>query len=71
MFMKTGERWHCINPGCGCEIIVQSSGKIEGTNPICACGAKLKKKYAPPAFMYLDFLREAEPLACSARTRGE
>jgi len=63
MIMKTGELWHCINPACRCEVLVQSKGVIEGSNPRCACGAPMKKKYAPPNLTYLEFLRVEDPVA--------
>ena len=61
MVMKSGERWHCLNPACQCSVVVEISGKVEGQNPRCACGNILKKVYAPPVFHYLDFLRSPEP----------
>ncbi len=60
MLMKTKERWHCTNPDCACEVIVETSGEAEGNNPRCACGAAMKKKYAAPALSYLEFLRLEE-----------
>jgi hypothetical protein len=60
MVMKFGERWHCINPACGCAVLVESDGGIEGQNPRCACGGVMKKGYSPPVFRYLDFLRFPE-----------
>ena len=57
MLMKAGERWNCTNPACRCEVLVESSGKINGRNPICCCGETMKRKYAPPALTYLEFLR--------------
>jgi hypothetical protein len=55
--MKTNERWHCTNPACCCEILVEVGGEIEGKNPRCACSGLMKKKYSPPVLTYLDFLR--------------
>jgi hypothetical protein len=69
--MKTGERWHCTNPACCCAVLVESSGKVEGSNPLCACGAAMKKKYASPALTYLDFLRREEALLPSGRRSEE
>ena len=60
MIMKSGERWHCVNPACGCAVLVESNGEVEGSNPRCPCGSILKKDYSPPAFRYLDFLRSPE-----------
>ncbi len=27
MVMKSGERWHCVNPACGCVVVVESTGR--------------------------------------------
>jgi hypothetical protein len=60
MVMKSGERWHCINPACGCVVLVESNGEVEGANPRCTCGSVMKKDYSPPVFRYLDFLRSPQ-----------
>lgn len=56
MRMKTEDRWHCTNPACRCEVLVESSATEEGKNPRGSCGATMKKTYASPALTYLDFL---------------
>jgi hypothetical protein len=61
MVMKSGERWHCLNPACACVVVVESNGEIDGQNPRCSCGSIMKKDYSPPVFRYLDFLRVQEP----------
>ena len=61
MQMKSGERWHCVNPACRCEVLVESDGEIPGTSPRCVCGGAMKRNYAPPVFHYLDFLRVQDP----------
>ena len=66
MLMKSGERWHCINANCKCEVLVESSGEVEGNNPRCACGAVMKKVYAPPALTYLKFLHFQQAPAAAA-----
>jgi hypothetical protein len=71
MLMKARERWHCTNPACGCQVVVEISGEIEGQNPRCACGRIMKKKYTSPVFTYLDFLRMEEPLAAPQVLREE
>ena len=53
MRMKPGDLWHCTNPACACEVLVESIGSAEGKNPRCSC---MKKKYASPALTYLDFV---------------
>jgi hypothetical protein len=63
MLMKARERWHCINPACGCQVVVEIGGEIEGQNPRCACGGIMKKKYNSTVFSYLDFLRAEEAVA--------
>jgi hypothetical protein len=61
MLMKSGERWHCLNPKCRCTILVETNGEVQGQNPRCACGTMMKKHYSPPVFRYLDFLHFPEP----------
>jgi hypothetical protein len=61
MLMKSGERWHCVNASCRCEVLVESDSNIAGASPRCVCGAPLKRNYVPPVFKYLDFLRVEEP----------
>jgi hypothetical protein len=68
--MKTGERWHCVNASCRCEVLVESDSNIAGASPRCVCGAPLKRNYVPPVFKYLDFLRVEEP-ARAAQAMGE
>jgi hypothetical protein len=60
MHMKSEDRWHCINPACGCEALVEGSGSQEGKNPHCSCGAAMRKRYVSPALTYLEFLRIEE-----------
>jgi hypothetical protein len=63
MLMKLGDRWHCTNPECHLTVLVESCGKIEGSNPRCPCGSVMKKQYHSPVFSYLDFLRvDEEPI---------
>jgi hypothetical protein len=71
MVMKARERWHCTNPACGCQIVVEIGGEIEGHNPRCACGRIMKKKYTSPVFSYLDFLHAEEPVATPHGSPGE
>ena len=66
MIMKLGEHWHCTNPACHCEILVQSGSLIDGSNPRCVCGTPMKKKYVPPHLTYLEFLRLEEPASAPA-----
>jgi hypothetical protein len=66
MLMKARERWHCANLDCGCQVVVEVGGEIEGQNPRCACGGLMKKKYNSPVYTYLDFLRADQP--ASTRT---
>jgi hypothetical protein len=66
MRMKSADRWHCTSPACACEILVQTTGAVEGINPRCSCGAPMKKKYASPALTYLEFLRLNESRAAIA-----
>jgi len=61
MIMKAGQPWHCSNPACRCEVLVQSTSEVDGSNPRCGCGSPMKKKYTQPHFTYLDFLRLEQP----------
>jgi hypothetical protein len=67
MRMKSEDRWHCTNPACGCEVLVQNTGIVDGENPRCSCGALMKKKYSSPVLSYLDFLRLDEAPVIVAR----
>jgi hypothetical protein len=69
MMMKTGEQWHCTNPWCHCEILVQTNSQVVGDNPRCACGAVMKKKYVRPQLTYLEFLRVEEPVEAPGVSR--
>ncbi len=60
MRMKSEDRWHCTNPLCGCEVLVERSGSEDGKNPRCSCGAAMKKRYISTVLTYLDFLRIEE-----------
>lgn len=60
MRMKMEDRWHCTNPSCGCEVLVETSAIADGENPHCTCGAVMKKRYASPVLSYLDFLHLEE-----------
>lgn len=71
MLMKRGEHWLCTNPACQCEVLVESKGQIDGSNPRCACGGIMKKKYAPPHLTYLEFLRFEEPVITRIGSREE
>ncbi|MGA2427838.1 MAG: hypothetical protein ABSH13_04985 [Candidatus Acidiferrum sp.] len=71
MLMKARERWHCMNPACGCQVIVEIGGEIEGRNPRCACGEIMKKKYTSPAAAYLHFLRIEEPAGVHSGSQGD
>jgi hypothetical protein len=67
MLMKSGERWHCVNTHCHCEVLVECDSGIAGGSPRCVCGAPLKRNYVPPVFKYLDFLRMEQPEAAAQR----
>ena len=56
MRMKSEDRWHCTNPACGCEVLVESGASEDGKNPKCSCGLAMKKRYVSPVLSYLDFL---------------
>lgn len=60
MLMHSGETWLCTNTACQGSVVVKTGTYAEGSNPRCSCGARMKKKYTPPVFRYLDFLRVDE-----------
>ena len=67
MRMKTEDRWHCTNPACGCEVLVETGAVLNGENPRCCCGGVMKKKYASPVLTYLDFLHLEDAPEVAAR----
>jgi len=69
MIMKTGEQWHCTNPACFCEVLVQRNSIIEEANPRCVCGSPMKKNYTPPQLTYLEFLRLEQPVSAPGSSR--
>ena len=38
MLMKARERWHCTNNECGCQVVVEISGEVEGPVPAARNG---------------------------------
>jgi len=60
MHNDLGQRWHCMNPACRKEKVVESN-EVLVSHPRCSCGAPMKKQYSPPTLRYLDFLRLDEP----------
>ena len=71
MVMKSGERWHCMNPACLCAVLVETSGELEGSHPRCPCGSIMQKEYSPPVFRYLEFLHEPEPAVTTRFNRED
>ena len=71
MRMRARERWNCMNPACGCQVVVEVGGKVEGRNPRCACGEIMKKKYTSPAAAYLYFLHLEEPAEAQQKVPGK
>src|ERR1700733_15277071 len=49
MQMKLGETWKCMNPQCGCEVIVSRTGDFVGSSdPLCYCDSVMKNTDIPP-----------------------
>lgn len=67
MRMKSKDCWHCTNPACGCEVLVERGASKDGNNPRCSCGAAMKKTYVSPVLTYLDFLKLEETTEGTAR----
>jgi hypothetical protein len=52
--MRNGQHYRCQNPECRAEIEVRKDS-IEGlSNPVCCCGAAMKRTYTKPVFRELD-----------------
>ncbi len=60
MLMHSGDRWHCTNPACRCELSVEQNTEIRSERVHCACGGVMKQHYTAPVFRYLDFILEPE-----------
>jgi hypothetical protein len=45
---RKGQRFHCQNPDCDCEIQITHEPAVTITNPRCVCGAEMKRRYVPP-----------------------
>jgi hypothetical protein len=69
MNIKTGERRHCINPACRCEVLVQAGSCAGAGKLLCVCGSPMKKRYSPPTLTYLEFLRVEDPVSARADFR--
>jgi hypothetical protein len=54
MTMKEGQVFRCQNRDCGCEIRVLRSSVSARGNPLCCCGAEMKRPYRKPTFRLLD-----------------
>jgi len=67
MRMKSEDCWHCTNPACGCEVLVERGASKDGNNPQCPCGAAMKKTYVSPVITYLEFLKVEETPEVAAR----
>jgi hypothetical protein len=52
--MRPRERYVCQNPDCRCEVVVVKTSMEATRDPICCCGAKMKKAYAKPVLRVLD-----------------
>jgi hypothetical protein len=52
--MRKGQHYRCQNPECRAEIEVREDS-IEGvSNPMCRCGAVMKRSYTIPVLRELD-----------------
>jgi hypothetical protein len=61
MLMKARERWNCMNPARGCQVVVEIGGEVEGCDPRCACGEIMKKKYTSPTLHTCTFFVSKNP----------
>ena len=47
--MYIGQKWHCVNPQCGAELIITESSRVVNVDkPRCGCGAAMKRAYEKP-----------------------
>jgi hypothetical protein len=65
MLLQSGDRWHCTNPACRCELLVERTLEISAELVHCACGDVMKKLYSPPIFRYLDFIGHRQTQAAA------
>lgn len=66
--MRKGQHYRCQNPECRAEIEVRGDS-IEGlSNPMCCCGAVMKRPYTKPVLRELD--KEEVPLVELFERRG-
>ena len=48
--MRVGEKWRCVNPACGAEMVVTESPRVPVLGkPKCGCGEVMKRPYVKPA----------------------
>jgi hypothetical protein len=56
--MVSGRRFACQNPECGCEIEVTKAPRSDtASNPWCACGAEMKRRYVKPSVTTLPLAK--------------
>jgi hypothetical protein len=61
--MTKGQRFHCLNAECGCEVeIIKDSTATDTSNLRCGCGAVMKKTYVKPSVTSRPFVRSDFPL---------
>jgi hypothetical protein len=60
MRLRRGDRLRCSNPKCGLQVIVTESGQMKEftTQPRCACGFPMKKRYEKPTAAKTRLARE-------------
>jgi hypothetical protein len=60
--MRKGQRFHCQNAQCGCQMeVIKESATNDTSNPRCGCGAAMKKAYVKPTVTTRPLLRSDFP----------
>jgi hypothetical protein len=49
--------------------LVQADSCVADGRFLCVCGSPMKKKYSPPNFTYLEFLRVEESVSAQEGSR--
>ena len=67
--MRPRERYVCLSEGCSREIDIEVPPRGrpgESSNPICTCGAEMKKVYSVPVFQKLSKSEAVQRFGLSA-----
>jgi hypothetical protein len=69
MEQQTTDKFRCVNPVCGCEVLISRSGGDGGIDPprppVCSCGQPMKPGWARP--VWIPSLRRGQRLGTYRR----